>query len=76
MLEISKNQWDVKEIKVRICKLHDSSPSVENFHFNGQDFVNGNKMNGRIVENDKLLPRDPKLDLGNQKSARISANSH
>ena len=33
----------------------------------GQDFVNGNKMNGRIVENDKLLSRDAKLDLGNQR---------
>ena len=42
----------------------------------GQDFVNGNKMNGRIVENDKLLPRDPKLDLGNQRMLGLSANSH
>ena len=41
-----------------------------------QDFVNGNKMNGRIVENDKLLPRDAKLDLGNQRMPGFSANSH
>ena len=67
VLEMSKNQWDVKEIKVRIRKLHDFSPSVENIHFEGQDFVSGNKMNGRIAENDKLLSRDPKLDLGNQR---------
>ena len=42
----------------------------------GQDFVNGNKMNGRIVENDKLLPRDPKFDLGNKRMLGLSANSH